>query len=251
MANLNRGYMTAIDPSTGVPNNWSLDPENTLGLVFWTKDPTNIILDGHHLQPFDVKVHVTMTGWHEAERGAPEIDRALTLFTACVGMFGSDNVTWRFSPVPVVYDVLDRFERIARTVAATGVRAAYVSFLQENDRVPETRPAEDRLDLLRRMSTRAMAYGVDILLCNEDRTLAGVACPPNLRSGICADPASFNKLETSQVPPSEGCGCVLMADPFTINESCSMGCTYCYASDENLADKKRNTTSPRRLTLVK
>ena len=49
-------------------------------------------------------------------------------------------------------------------------------------------------------------------------------------------------LDSREKPPSEGCGCVLMADPFTINESCTFGCQYCYAADKSLAPKKRNTT---------
>jgi sulfatase maturation enzyme AslB (radical SAM superfamily) len=80
--------------------------------------------------------------------------------------------------------------------------------------------------------------------------------PNNLASGICESgerfavipPVDPTNLLTSvlrqerALPPREGCGCALAVDPFTINETCTMGCSYCYAADKSLASKKRNTT---------
>ena len=234
--------MVAFDPRTAIPSEWSLRPEDTLGLVFWTKDPTNLIFDAPRLRDYRVKVHVTATGWEEVEKGAPNLREAANLVGMAAKVLGPENVTWRFSPVPDVPDAADRFSTILAMAAYHGVERVYLSFLQENDLVPETRSKQEKLNLLTQIAEDAAHRGVKVYLCNEDRLLAGHSdLHPNLSSGICAPPEDF-ALPSRERPPSEGCGCVLMVDPFTINESCVMGCLYCYAGDKNLAQKKRNTT---------
>lgn len=242
---LKSGSMTAIDPRSGIPLLWSLAPEETLGLVFWTKDPRNILYDWPLLKPYKVQVHVTMTDWHEVEIGAPRVieDRIFAYASMLIPRIPAEHVFWRFSPVPLVPDVVARFERLAKALAGHGpFRRVYLSFLQENDQLPETRTAEERVLLMAEMAEVAAKYNLEIRLCNEDRTLHRInGLPKNLCAGVCAAPEDW-ELPGMARPPSEGCGCVLMADPFTINESCTMGCRYCYAADKSLAEKKRNTT---------
>ena len=223
------GGMLAFDPRTAVPSVWSLAPEETLGLIFWTKDPTNLVAEAPMLRRYRLKIHVTLTGWEEVEKGAPSLVDGTEALIRAVDTFGPDVVTWRFSPVPLVEDVVDRFEYIARRVAPHEVPRVFLSFLQENDLMPETRDAPTRIKLMQKFAAVADDLCIRVLLCNEDRTLVGTDSP-NLGAGICAPPEDF-ALPGLARPPSEGCGCVLMADPFTINESCTMGCQYCLAPE--------------------
>jgi len=233
--------MMAFDPRNAIPYEWSLAPEDTLGMVFWTKCPDKLAKAPFVLDQYKLKVHVTMTGWHEVEIGAPSIEEATEATKRIAGRWGKENVVWRFSPVPLVEDTLARFEQIAKGVEGS-VDRVYLSFLQENDRISETRDRETKLQLMLDMAGVAASRGIRVLLCNEDRTLAKVnELPENLSAGVCAPPEDFGQVGLAP-PPSEGCGCVLMVDPFTINETCTLGCTYCYAADKNLAPKKRNTT---------
>jgi hypothetical protein len=236
-----QGHVIAFDPRTGVPSRWSLDPSESVGMVFWTKDPRNLTRDAALVQGHKIQVHVTLTGWEEVEHGAPDIDVAAKAFVEAAWAFGPENVFWRFSPVPLVEDVAQRFAQLCHLIEPSGVKSVYLSFLQENDLMPETRSVEERLSLMSRLAAIGAAFGVRVLLCNEDRSLLGGSPHENLGSGVCVSPGSF-QVPGIEVPPSEGCGCVLMLDPFTINESCTMGCTYCYAADKTLAQKKRNTT---------
>lgn len=226
------GQMLGIDPRSGVPKWWSLAPEDTLGLVFWTKDPTNLLADRELLRAYQTQVHVTLTGWTEVEKGAPDIKTGIRLLNETVEAFGAANVTWRFSPIPLLpaEEVLERYNRIA-----TGVRQAevFVSFLQENDLMPETRTPLERGTLLWEMAEVYPA--TKVLLCNEDQTTPDQI---NVGRGVCA-PGFRGPLDVAKF---EACGCILMADPFTINESCTLGCEYCYAADQSLSAKKRNTT---------
>jgi hypothetical protein len=234
---LAQGKMVAFDPRTAVPAEWSLRPEDTMGLIFWTKNPENLIRDSKLLEPYKVVIHMTLTGWEEVEKGAPSLDEGLRLLERAVSTFGADHVVWRFSPVPLVPDVLERFEKMAACIAKTGLKEVFVSFLQENDLLPETRQQIVRFELLKQMAVRS--HEMNILLCADDRkTLGSVrARPENLQHGICEDGKRF-----SRFPAQDDCGCCLAIDPFTINETCTFGCAYCYAADKSLAPKKRNTT---------
>lgn len=231
---MHEGRMLAFDPRNAIPRYWSTLPGQTAGIVFWTKNPTRLLGSTHLVEGHLVSVHMTITGWTEAERGAPSIEAAAEMLNRTVEVFGADAVTWRFSPVPLVPDAAERFARINALVTPL-VDSVYVSFLQSNDRVPETRTVEERQEMLRRM---AEVTTRQVLLCAEDRSLVGATGPSNLATGICAPPSRFG----SAIPTrSEGCGCVLMADPFTRNESCGLGCTYCYAADASTSAKKRST----------
>ncbi len=230
---LEQGWMYGIDPRTGVPAPWSLAPADTLGMVFWTRHGGSLVSGAKRLQPYKKAIHFTLTGWTEVEHRAPDVAQGLELLRALVGEFGTDSVTWRFSPVPLVADVLPRFVRIAEGAASLGVSKVYLSFLQDNDLMPEGRAPAYRRELLAAM---AGSTDLEILLCNEDReTLAGYDV--GVRGGVCEDGRGF-----LEQPESERCGCALAVDPFTRNEACVYGCSYCYAADVSGSPKKRNTT---------
>lgn len=240
---LDQGKMRAFDPRNAVPVEWSLAPSDTMGLIFWTKNPENLIRDKALLEPYKLVIHMTLTGWEEVEKGAPSLSEGISLMRRAVDAFGPERVTWRFSPVPLVDDVLDRFERMASVISLFGLKDVYVAFLQENDLMPETRARRTRVELLKQMALRVS--GLQVLLCNEDRSLQDESCKPrNLQSGVCESGWRFAPLGRMNARPvaAEGCGCALAVDPFTINESCTMGCAYCYAADKSLAPKKQNTT---------
>ena len=235
---LAEGSMLAFDPRNALPSEWSLKPEDTLGLNFWTKDPRNLLIDRELLKPYKVKIHMTITGWEEVEKGAPTLKDALWLLEDTAKVFGAENVTWRFSPVPLVTDVADRFGRICAKASRAGVREVYLAFLQENDLMSETRTVSEREELLKKLGDRAAVFGIHVKLCADDqRLLQGGCLHHNVSHGICAGPADWGGL-----PEAEGCGCAIMIDPFSINESCTFGCQYCYAADKSLLPKKINTT---------
>jgi hypothetical protein len=234
-AQLAQGWMWAGDPRTAVMSPWSLDPGDTLGLIFWTKNPENLLRDAALLQEYPWVVHITLTGWTEVEKGAPDLEHGVDLIRRSVEAFGPERVTWRFSPVPTTSDSVERFERIARPLAQAGLEHVYVAYIQTNDLMVESRDKPARQELLRLMSQ--VEPSLEVRLCSEDRTLDGAPSCPNLAYGVCEDGARFKSGLVK-----EDCGCALSVDPFTINETCQLGCEYCYAADRSLSPKKRNTT---------
>lgn len=257
-AQLAQGFMIGFDPRNAIPSRWSLTPAETLALVFWTKDPRRLV-KGYDVdlagKGYDIKAHVTVTGWAEVEHGVMDMVDACGWTVLLAERIGPQNVSWRFSPVPMGLPdrdraipptgLLDRFERAARMLCGA-TRECYVSFLQPNDLMAERRDAPERTRLLRAMADIAARYGHEVILCQDDHTLDGSEPYPNLRAGICVPAESFGG-KTAEV---EDCGCVPMIDPFTINEACSKGCEYCYASDQSLNPRKRDTTARIRLPVV-
>jgi DNA repair photolyase len=230
---LERKEMLGFHPEQMIPYRWSLRAVDTLGLIFWTKDPTNVMCDGLQDLGYKVKVHVTVTGWEEVEGKAPSLQDGATKLSRAYKLLGDDSVIWRFSPIPILDqdEVISRFQLILDRTSESAVKRVYTSFLQPNDLIPETRSELDRLNLLVQMGEVAQQYGVRVLLCNEDKLLAAHQdLHPNVGSGVCAPPEDF-ALPKRNKPLSEGCGCVLMVDPFNINESCRVGCRYCYVAD--------------------
>ena len=231
---LAHGQMLAFDPRTGVPSRWSLRPSETCGLVFWTKDPRNLIAAQLRLEPYNVAVHVTATGWEEVEKGAPSMEDAGRLLIETSKAF--QRVYWRFSPIPLLPDwvVLERFRILSGYAAQAGIKSVFCSFLQPNDRIPETRTVEQRFALLNEMADDAAKLGIRVELCRDDLSFMGRDA--KFQTSICVPAQDF---PTSSA--YERCGCVLMVDPYTINEACSFGCQYCYAADQELSAKKRNS----------
>lgn len=232
-AQLDARSMVALDPKTGFPDRWSLEPADTLGLVFWTRNAENLVRDEQLLRPYRKVVHFTLTGWREVERGAPGVEAGADMLARSVETFGVENVTWRFSPVPLRRDVPALFGDIAARVSRSGLRRVYVGFLQQNDWLTEPRSEGERLTILREM---AALTDLEVVLCREDRET--LRSPEGrLTAGVCEDGTRFG--------PGirvEGCGCALAVDPFTQNESCRYGCRYCYAGNLSSAPRKRNTT---------
>jgi hypothetical protein len=231
--------MVAFDPRTACPEYWSLAPEDTLGLVFWTKNPESLLANQSLLEPYKVAVHMTITGWHEVEKGAPSIDEAGDLLVRTAQAF--PLTYWRLSPIPnlPMPELSYRFQKIAGYAMMAGIKQVFLAFLQENDLLPEPRSNSEQLEVLHMLEESAKAYGIEILLCDDDRRHA-----EHFKTAACVPPADFGQELV------ESCGCALMVDPFTINETCSFGCQYCYAADKSLSPKKRNTTRKKALPVL-
>ena len=230
---LKNGFMMGVDPRTAVPGLWSLKPEDTLALVFWTKNPAPILRDAEVLSEYRKAIHVTVNGWEEAEKGAPTLEEGTDLLRRTIEVFGQD-VIWRFSPVPLVPDVVSRFEAIVNLLGSRAVGlSVYISFIQDNDLITEPRSAPEKVHIIQQLRAIAKRHWMNLRICMAD----DIALNPLVADlgGVCEDGVRFEATEW------EKCGCALSVDPFTINESCVYGCSYCYASDKTLNPKKRNT----------
>jgi hypothetical protein len=186
-----------------------------------------------------------LTGWAEAEDGAPSLEEGLEILRETVATFGPGNVIWRFSPVPLVAEVTERFGKIAEVASSIGIEKCYLSFLhpvytdlgsieserlpsslglQSNRLMPETWPPEERSALIKDLVSRSEGVGVYLCADDKDTPLSGTEA----YRGVCENGERFSVLHQGRIPKEE-CGCALCVDPFTVGETCSMRCAYCYS----------------------
>jgi len=233
---LDAGKMVAFDPWVAAPGVWSLTPQDTFSLVFWTKNPKNLIEAQKCLNPYQVIIHMTATGWEEAEKKSPCLLESGNLMLEVSKAF--EKIYWRFSPIPLLpqAELFVRFYKLLEYAFRARITCVFVSFLQPNDHIIEIRTLQERFDILNLLADTAMGFGVKVILCADDRSFT--TWPKALfETGICVPPSDFKETTVK-----EGCGCALMVDPFTINESCEYQCAYCYAGDRSLSLQRRNTT---------
>lgn len=230
------GSVVAFDPRDAIPKRWSLRPEDVSELILWTKSPSRLLLGLTSVSPLVdllpvLKVHVTITGWREVEPRVPALE-VVALETKRLALMGID-VTWRFSPVPLLESeqVRGRFASIAARLGGW-VPVVFVSFLAENEFVPETRGASECGALVDDLARIAAGEGIELRLCADD---AATTC--SAPRGVCAPARSGAK--------TSPCGCGLAVDPFSFNESCDLGCRYCFVLNREMSPRKRNTTKLR------
>jgi len=234
---LESGKMVAFDPRTAVPKLWSLHPKDTLGLVFWTKNPMNLIQHRQKLEKYSVNLHITATGWYEVEKGAPTLFESGALLVKAARIF--PQTYWRFSPVPILpeKELLLRFRVLLGYATMAKINHVVVSFIQPNDRLLETRSLQERFELLNKMASEGEKFGVKIVLCADDQSFKDWS-GALFETDICVKSEDFINRKPDSVLYLDTCGCVMMADPFTVNEVCSCSCTYCYAGDKNLSSQR-------------
>lgn len=234
---LSARQMVAIHPGSAAPSIWSLRPEETLSLVFWTKNPSSLIASQLRLEPYNVVVHLTATGWSEVEQGAPGLEESGRLLIETAKAFGT--VRWRFSPIPMLSNivVIERFLRLLDYAAQAQLREVFVSFLQPNDRMLESRGSLHRFYLLNCLAEKAASFGIAVRLCQDDHMFDDLAYAAQFSLMPCVRVDDFPPGKLNQ----DNCGCVRMADPFSVNEACPYRCQYCYAADRSLSARKRRT----------
>jgi hypothetical protein len=213
---LREGSFLGFDPCTGMPDRWSLSPEDVLGLIFWTKDPRNLLKDREILRPFKTVIHFTITGWSEVELRVPSLESSLALLPPLIESYGLGSVTIRYSPIPQQKSALDRWPKIAEGLVSVGVREVYLSSLRYGLSVTDL--GVPLFEAISYLSKVAGPLGLKLLGCADDEAL-------DLPVGVCESGDRF-------LPnlKRDSCGCAKVVDPFTRSESCSFGCKYCYAS---------------------
>ncbi|MFP4383370.1 MAG: DUF1848 family protein [Spirochaetia bacterium] len=127
----------------------SLDPENTAGLSFWTKDPENLvsffksgrreILSGFCTGGkwrLELQVTVTGLGGTCLEPGVPDPEQVLTDLNNLVQQtpFPKENIIWRFDPVIITEDFpvsfwKTTFLNLAAGISAAGIESCIFSFM--------------------------------------------------------------------------------------------------------------------------
>lgn len=219
-------------------------------IVFWTKNPQNMIKRLDELKEYKYYFQFTLTGYgKDIEPNIPDKRKELiSTFKSLSEKIGNDKVIWRYDPILISKTYtkeyhLKAFEEIAHSLSGV-TNKVIISFVDlytktkrntSNLNIEEI--AEDKIyDLAGKMAQIAEKYQLEIETCAEKIELQNAGIP----HGSCIDKNLIEKilgckLKISKDKNQRGeCGCVESIEVGSY-DTCQNGCKYCYA---NLSDEK-------------
>lgn len=240
-----------------------ISPEVVDCIVFWTKNPANMLDKLEYLRDYPYYFQFTLTGYgKDIEPNLPNKRKELIpTFQKLSERIGKEKVIWRYDPILVnqKYTMdyhLKAFEEIAENLADYTEKVV-ISFVdlyaktQRNtkDLAIRTLSNEEMFHLAAEMAQITSKHNLIIESCAEqiDLQKAGV------QHGSCIDKKLIEKILGCKLigekdkNQREECGCFESVEVGTYN-TCLNGCKYCYANfnDEKVKENVRlyNQASP-------
>ena len=221
-----------------------LSPDIVDCIVFWTKDPENMLPGLDLLKDYDFYFQFTLTPYgKEIEPGMADKKRILETFRTLSARIGKDRVVWRYDPVLLTGEYTverhrEAFAELARALAGC-TDTCVISFL-DLYRNTETsfarmglRPAEraDMESLAASFSRAARSFGIRVEACAESADLSGFG----VGRASCIDKNRIERITGCRLDAKKDknqralCGCVESVDIGVYN-TCPAMCRYCYAN---------------------
>lgn len=214
-------------------------------IVFWTKNPANMIDKLEHLQKYVYYFQFTLTGYgKDVEPNLPnKREELIPTFKRLSEKIGKEKVIWRYDPVLISkkYTMdyhLKAFEEIAGSLAGYTDKVV-ISFVdlysktQRNTRELNIRRItnEEMIKLAGKMAQIASKHNLMIESCAEQINLQEVG----IQHGSCIDKRLIERLSGCKLAAEKDknqrkeCGCFESIEVGTYN-TCLNGCKYCYAN---------------------
>jgi DNA repair photolyase len=223
-------------------------------IVFWTKNPSNMLnkLDMLDAMGFPYYFEFTITPYdRHMEGGLPEKAVLLETFKRLSAKIGKERVVWRYDPIIInkTYTVqyhLDSFGKMCDCIGGYTSQCIF-SFLdiyaknkQRLQGVAEEINSSTRNQVVQGFSEIAFSHKLSLAACTEKDSymefsvLAASCIDQNRIERIVGYPLQLRK-DANQRPD---CGCAESIDIGAYN-CCGHGCLYCYANN-SLGAAKRN-----------
>ena len=222
-----------------------LSPEVVDCIVFWTKNPANMLDKLNFLQDYVYYFQFTLTGYgKDIEPHLPDKkDELIPVFKALSERVGKEKVIWRYDPIMITkrYTTdyhLRAFEEIAGNLADHTERVI-ISFVdlyaktrrntKELDIVELTN--KEMMNLAEKMAQIAAKHNLITETCAEKIDLKNVG----IQHGACIDRRLIERLLGCRLIVEKDknqrleCGCFESVEVGNYN-TCLNGCKYCYAN---------------------
>lgn len=222
-------------------------------IVFWTKDPRNLLDKLGIIDKLGYKYYFqfTVTPYDKSvERRLRDKEEIINTFIELSNRIGKDRVVWRYDPI-ILNDTFnftfhkEQFSRLCGTLAGyTG--QCIISFA---DIYPKLRTdilreisKDEMIELGRIISSIAKGFGIAVKACCEEPFLyeCGIgkaSCiDKTLVESICGYSLDIKRDRNQR----DSCGCYESIDIGAYN-TCGNGCVYCYAnySDASVANNSK------------
>jgi hypothetical protein len=225
----------------------SLQKEDVLGIVFWTRHPAPLIPHLLELDKagFSYYFQYTVVGYPRTiDLRSPSIDVAIKTFVDLSEHVGPDRVIWRYDPIILNREITaswhhDNFRRLADALARA-TRRVVISvvdpYLRTKRRLGNTDDGvlyapEAYAEVLSMIVSEAKARNFVVQSCAEGSIKIDGVSPSS-----CVDASLLYRLRNLPVPmripfqkQRENCLCHKSVD-IGVNDSCGFGCPYCFAT---------------------
>lgn len=246
IARIKEGFLYVRNPMNAHQiSRIDLSPELVDCIVFWTKNPANMMEKLEYLQQYVYYFQFTLTGYgKDVEPNLPNKRKELIpTFKRLSEKIGKERVVWRYDPIMISkkYTMdyhLKAFEEIAGNLADFTEKAviSFVDFYtktRRNTRGLEIRQItdEESVELAGKMAQIAVKYHLTIESCAERINLQKVG----IRQGSCIDKNLIERLSGCNLIGEKDknqrkeCGCLESVEVGAYN-TCLNGCKYCYAN---------------------
>lgn len=248
---LKEGFLYVRNPmNTHQISRINLSPEVVDCIVFWTKNPANMLGKLEYLQDYAYYFQFTLTGYgRDIEPNLPDKRKELIpAFQKLSEKIGKEKVIWRYDPILLSdkYTAdyhLRAFEEIAGNLAGYTEKAV-ISFVDLYEKTwRNTRglgirlvTEKEMMGLAAEMARIASKYNLEIESCAEQWDFEKVG----IQQGSCIDKKLIERIVgcrlTGQKDKNQRkeCGCFESVEVGAYN-TCLNGCRYCYA---NFSDEK-------------
>jgi DNA repair photolyase len=276
---LDIGYVVWRNPFNGKQSYVSF--KNTRFIVFWSKNPENLLPYIPRLKELGIKCYIQFTlndyVADALEPNVPSLDARITTFKHCVQAIGNGSVVWRFDPLILtdkitIDSLLGRITNIGDQLmgyteklvfsfadiesyskVANNLRACGIDYIEWKE--CQMNEFAQRLSDINRNR-----WGYQLATCAERINLEqfGIihnrCIDPDLMSQLSTDATLRNFLYHCTPDPGQRkmCGCILSKDIGSYN-TCPHGCRYCYANtspNSAAANYLRHKQSPKKSSIV-
>ncbi|KGG79828.1 hypothetical protein Y919_09610 [Caloranaerobacter azorensis H53214] len=239
-----------------------LDPNIVDCIVFWTKNPKNMIDKLPLLKDYKYYFQFTITSYDSSiETNVPRKKEIIETFIRLSNIIGKDRVIWRYDPILLNNKINEEyhykyFEYLASKLYKY-TNKCIISFLdmykktRNNIKYLNIKPLykKDMIKIASGLMNICNKYNLKLETCAEEIELNDIG----ITHGKCIDDRLISKLWGINLKIDKDknqrkiCGCVSSIDIGTYN-TCIHGCLYCYAnfSEKSVKNnlKKHNPNSP-------
>ena len=219
-----------------------LSPDVVDCIVFWTKDPQNMLdkLDVLDELGYRYYFQFTLTPYDKSvEKGLRDKEEILKTFCELSDRIGKDKVVWRYDPI-ILNDKFDfdfHKEQFSRLCIKLGkyTRQCTISFV---DLYPKLKTdilreisMDEMIELGKMISSTAKDFGIAAKACCEKSFLYeyGIQQASCIDKGLIESICGYSLDIKRDKNQRDSCGCYESIDIGAYN-TCRNGCIYCYAN---------------------
>ena len=241
----------------------TLTPYQVEAIIFWTRNPKPLMpyLDELTERGFNYYFQYTITGYpRELESHTPNTYKAIETFIELSDKIGKERVIWRYDPIiftkytdfdehirlfekiskalenktdKVVISFADPYKKITKKLS----EIEYIDILEQKSKLYELAKKISEIAKSRNMIVESCSEAIDLDYCD-------------IQHGKCIDDTLIENLFDINLNIGKDrnqrkeCGCVQSVDIGVYN-TCSHGCTYCYATySDKSVEKNRLLHNP-------